>query len=107
MVEQPATRELKEGEMPDRVVICPPDELDPVTAAPFDALLQECDPVGHTIVDFAGVSFCDSTGIRVLVTHCLRHVEAGGSLEVINLRPSIRTVFDITGVSELLGVDST
>ena len=88
---------------PSRVV--PPVEIDAHHAAPLDEALGRCDPEGETVVDLAAVTLCDSAGIRVLVVHALRHLHAGGTLRVDHPRPAVRRVFDIVGVSQLLGLD--
>ena len=82
--------------------VTPPTELDPATEAEFEALLAACDPTGDTEVDFSGVAFCDSTGLRVLVAHHRRHADAGGRLVVTGVSPSVRRVFEITGLDHLL-----
>jgi anti-sigma B factor antagonist len=83
------------------VDVTPPAELDPATEAEFDALLSACDPTGDTVVDFSSVAFCDSTGLRVLVDHHRRHVDAGGTLVVTGVSPTVRRVFEITGIDHL------
>ena len=84
------------------MLVHPPAELDPSTEADLEARLQAADPAGTTTVDFSGVTFCDSTGLRVLVAHQRRHAEAGGKLQVRGAAPSIRRVFEITGLEDLL-----
>lgn len=90
--------------MPDPTVVHPPSEIDPLTAPHLDAALTACDPTGATTVAFAEVTFCDSSGLRVLVTHSLRHVEAGGSFSLTDVQPAVRRVFEITGTIDTLGI---
>lgn len=84
------------------MLVQPPAEIDPSTEAEFEVQLLAVDPSGTTTVDFSGVTFCDSTGLRVLVSHQRRHAEAGGKLQVRGASPSIRRVFEITGLDDLL-----
>ena len=91
--------------MPGTVVIQPPDEIDPATATDLDAQLAAADPDGSTTIDFSSVTFCDSSGIRVLIQHATKHREAGGQFRIIGVDAAVRRVFDLTGVSELLGIE--
>jgi anti-anti-sigma factor len=90
--------------MPEPTRVVPPVELDAHNSAAFDDELGRCDPQGVTVVALDDVTLCDSTGIRVLVVHALRHLQAGGALRVEHPRPPVRRVFDIVGVSQLLGL---
>ena len=53
-------------------------------------------------VDFAGVTFIDSSGLGVLVAAQRRARAAGGDVAVTNLRPNLRTVFSLTGLDKVL-----
>jgi len=82
-------------------IVRPPSEIDPSTAAELDQLLAACEAEDVCCVDFADVVFCDSSGIRVLVQHCLRHLEAGGTLRVVDVSEKLQRVFTIAGVGQL------
>ncbi|MCU1484077.1 MAG: anti-sigma-factor antagonist [Actinomycetia bacterium] len=79
-------------------------ELDLASAPTFlrdlDGAL-EADPGGSLEVDFAGVTFIDSTGLGVLVACRKRAVRAGGELTVANVAPAVRCVFEITGLDRV------
>ena len=92
--------------MPGTVVIQPPVEIDPATATVLDERLAAVDAQGSTAVDFALVTFCDSSGIRVLIQHATRHRDAGGHFRITSVSPTVKRVFDLSGVSELLGVEA-
>ena len=91
--------------VPTPRIVQPPHELDPSTAAALDAALGIYDAEEHCVVDFAAVTFCDSSGLRVLITHCLRHLEAGSDLHVINISAALRRVFTRAGVAVMFGLD--
>ena len=55
----------------------------------------------HVVVDLAGVTFLDSTGVGVLVGALKRARQADGSLHFCGAQPRVRRVFEITG---LIGV---
>lgn len=70
-----------------------------------DALSTAQQGSPHVIVDVSDVTFMDSTGINVLIG-AYHQTPEGGSLAVLGARPAVRRVFDLTGVSELLMVES-
>lgn len=50
------------------------------------------------MVDCGGLTFCDSTGLNLLLTARLDALEAGSGLELAALRPPVDRAFGITGV---------
>jgi anti-anti-sigma factor len=59
-------------------------------------------PGGLVEVDFAAVTFVDSSGLGVLVAARKRAHARGGDLSVVNVRPSVQPVFEITGLDKVL-----
>lgn len=55
-------------------------------------------------VDMAGVTFIDSSGLKVLVTAQRRLVETGGELRVIHLSPAVDRLLTLCGLHSVLGV---
>ena len=53
-------------------------------------------------VDFASVTFVDSSGLGALLTAQRRARATAGDLWVSNLRPNLRTVFELTGLDKVL-----
>lgn len=80
-------------------------EIDMVTvgdlSAVFPAVLADRGVTGVE-VDFAEVTFCDSAGIRTLDEAYGMATQRGVWFRLINLRPSVRRVFEIVGVLEAL-----
>lgn len=56
------------------------------------------------IVDMAGVEFCDSTGMNVLLAAQRRAREGGGDLQLASPRPAIRKVLQVTGLESVFTV---
>lgn len=56
------------------------------------------------VVDMAGVEFCDSTGMNVLLAAQRRAREAGGDLQLASPRPAIRKVLHVTGLESVFTV---
>jgi anti-anti-sigma factor len=80
-------------------------EVDMATVGPLvahmDSILR--DPfVRHLVVDLGGVGFLDSSGIEALVSALrlgqTRHV----GVQVVNCRPNVQRVLEITGVDKVL-----
>ena len=84
------------------VLIVPPNELDPVSAPRFAAMLESVEPTDHVEVDFESVRFCDSSGLRQLLIAHRRQQAGGGSLRVVNVPSNVQRVFDVSGVSEVM-----
>jgi anti-sigma B factor antagonist len=63
---------------------------------------------GHTresvILDFADVTFIDTTAIGVLVDAYNRAIDDGGSLTVHGVQPAQMTVFGLAGVANYVHV---
>jgi anti-anti-sigma factor len=62
-------------------------------------------PEGNVILDVAGVSFMDSSGLRVLIDAATRAREAGGDLIIANPTPGIARLIEISGLSGQLRLD--
>ena len=57
----------------------------------------------HITLDFADVSFVDSSGLGVLVgTYKRLREEVEGSVRIVGAQPSVRKVFEITGLEAAL-----
>jgi anti-sigma B factor antagonist len=57
------------------------------------------------VVDCTALTFIDSTGIRALIEGSEALQRQGRSMQVVNLKPGPRRVFDILGLLELFKVD--
>ena len=80
-------------------------EIDIATAPDLRGRLEaaiEGNPGERIEVDFARVTFVDSSGLGVLIGAQRRARAAGGDVTVTNLRASLRTVFELTGLDKLL-----
>ena len=72
-------------------------ELDAHTATALTQAMSEL-PAGEVIVDLAGVSFVDSSGLRVLLNATNRARGAGGDLVIASPQASIQRLIDISGL---------
>ena len=60
---------------------------------------------GVVVVDLAGVSFLDSSGLNALIGSKKQLAATGGTLRLHGARPNVRAVFDVMGMSEWFGLD--
>ena len=83
-------------------------ELDPATAPQIEARIAElaADPaVSSVVIDLSGITFLDSSGLRVLVAG--NEVLTNRTSELILRNPSrnIRRVLEVTGLTDLIAVE--
>ena len=79
-------------------------EIDAHTAPALAAAMTEL-PNGLVTVDVAGVSFMDSSGLRVLIEAATRARDGGGDLIICNPTPGIARLIEISGLAGQLRVD--
>lgn len=91
---------------PARRVVEPSGEIDLATAPQLEACLDALFDSGtrQIIIDLGDVTFIDSTGLRALLKARKRLDRAGGILVVVCHDASIRRVFDVSGMVDLLHV---
>ncbi|MFI0829605.1 STAS domain-containing protein [Streptomyces roseolus] len=93
---------------PDRgretVVVAPLGELDHDTVEPLGTALEKHADAARIVVDCAGLDFCDSTGLNLLLKARARALEAGTRLDLAGLRPPVDRMFEITGALHVFQV---
>lgn len=90
---------------PQRVVVVPPVEIDVCTAPLLAAQLRDALDRGAAVtVDFGGVRFCDSSGLRVLVQAAKQSRALGRTFVVHSPTLRLRRLADVLGATDLLGL---
>jgi anti-sigma B factor antagonist len=74
--------------------------VDALAKALLDAMLNP--GISAIEIDFSAVTFCDSSGVAALDEGYAAAREHGITLRVINLRPIVSRVLEITGLLEPL-----
>lgn len=83
-----------------RTVVVAQGEIDIDVAGRLRDALHQAQRQGPEVVaDLAGVTFIDSSGINVLVG---AHKAEPGRFHVVGARPSVRRVFEILKIADLL-----
>ena len=93
--------------MPDApVVVRAPEELDLASAPAFRSELDGALRSGADVVvaDMGGTTFCDSSGLKVLVHAAQRAQASGQRFELRHPSRMLRRTADIVGASALLGL---
>ena len=57
-----------------------------------------------TIFDFNQVTFMDSAGIGMIIGRYKMIKMLGGSIEMINVKPTIKKIFDMCGIPKLIKI---
>lgn len=93
----------------DVVVLLPHGRLDSNNAAQVEAEILEHVAGGATrlVIDFAGLDYISSAGLRVILVVAKRLKQAGGSLVICRLPAHIREVFEISGFLSILTATDT
>lgn len=60
------------------------------------------DPPDHLIIDLAGLTFCDSTGVRALVDARSTALDSRVAFQAVNPRGPTHRVMHVTGVLDVL-----
>lgn len=58
----------------------------------------------RTIFDFNNVNFMDSAGIGMLIGRYKIARMLGGTLELTNVKPSIRKIFEMCGILKIIPI---
>lgn len=90
------------GPTPSAAILTAPETLDIEAGSAFATHLASFDPGSVIVIDLGAMTFCDSTGIRVLLTAWRRQDEAGGAVHLVNARPHILRLFETLGIAGYL-----
>jgi anti-sigma B factor antagonist len=85
-------------------------EIDLYTAPKLQSELAAALKADHPVqlvVDMAGVDFCDSTGMNVLLAAQRLAREHGGNVELSGPRPAVRKILSVTGLESVFTVVPT
>ena len=90
----------------DTIVVHLAGELDMATAErALDALrATDLSAAGSLVVNLADVSFCDSSGLRLLLHLRQAMVEHGGGFDAVGAHGIVASTIEVTGLTEVLHV---
>ena len=101
--------ETSSRQFADVVVAVPVGRIDHQSAAQFEAALAPLmktagSSKGALVLDFAGIEYISSIGLRVLMIAAKELRAAGAKIAVANLRPVVAEIFAISRFDRVLGV---
>jgi stage II sporulation protein AA (anti-sigma F factor antagonist) len=93
----------------EALVIAPAGRIDSTTSEAVDRALGAALDGGarRLVVDFAGVTYISSVGLRVLLVVAKRIRTERGTLVLCGLGDAVRQVFDLAGFLPLFAVEPT
>jgi anti-anti-sigma factor len=77
-------------------------EIDANSALALRAPLDQLGMDRQVLVDMSGVSFMDSSGVNLLLTHWMHMSECEGSFHICRPSSAVQRLLDVTGLSQLL-----
>ena len=79
--------------------------LDTTTAPSLDKIINEdIDTTKNLILDFSGVEYISSAGLRV-VLNAQKKMQQIGSMKLISVCESVMDIFEITGFADILTIE--
>jgi len=91
------------------IVVSPHGRIDSTTSALLDRHLQGLATAGQTrvVIDFTGVDYISSAGLRVLLALAKRGRDQKGRVALFGMNDSVRQVFDLAGFVALFTITPT
>ena len=79
--------------------------LDTTTAPELEKALKEAlDGVSELTLDFSGLEYISSAGLRVLLS-AQKTMNKQGSMKLLNVSETIMEIFEVTGFSDILTIE--
>ena len=97
------TIEIKKNESTTTIELV--GRLDTITAPALEKTINES--VGNTenlILDFAGIEYISSAGLRVLLG-AQKRLQKSGSMKLVNVSEDVMEVFEMTGFADILTIE--
>ena len=80
--------------------------IDTVTAPQLqDGVKPDLEGVSNLVIDFADVKYISSAGLRVLLS-LQKIMNKQGAMKLINVNSTINDVFEVTGFSDILTIET-
>ena len=89
----------------DKLTVSPVGRIDTITAPELDAVIRDnTDKINDLVLDFAGVEYISSAGLRVLLA-AQKAMAKKGTMKLIHVNETVMEVLDITGFNDILTVE--
>ena len=98
--------EIKKELDGSKLVVTLSGRLDTTTAPDFEKELKSSlEGVKELILDFNGLDYISSAGLRVLLSAQKLMNAAGGSMKIVGANDIVKEIFDVTGFSDILTIE--
>jgi anti-sigma B factor antagonist len=100
---------VETGELGDAMHVTLSGDLDLSTAKRAEEAIENAERAGRdmVVIDLRGLSFMDSTGLRVIVSADKRAKRSGKRAVIVQGPAAVRRVFEITRLDERLDIVDT
>lgn len=79
--------------------------IDTVTVSEAESILKEdIDKVTELVLDFKGLDYISSAGLRLLLS-LQKTMNRQGSMKIRNANDTVNEIFEVTGFSEILTIE--
>lgn len=78
--------------------------IDTTTAPEFEAQIDSITDETELVLDFSGVEYISSAGLRV-VLKAQKLMNKNGKMKLVNVNDDVMDVFDITGFLDILTIE--
>ena len=98
--------DIKKKKQSGTLTVTVSGRIDTVTAPQFqDGVKPDLEGVSNLVIDFAGVKYISSAGLRVLLS-LQKIMNKQGAMKLINVNSTINDVFEVTGFSDILTIET-
>jgi anti-sigma B factor antagonist len=79
--------------------------LDTMTSKQLEGEIPLLDGKENVVLDFAGLEYISSAGLRVLLAMQKKMNAQAGSMKLVGVLPEVSEIFEITGFSGILTIE--
>ena len=90
--------QINKNQEGNKLTLAPIGRVDTITSPELEAAVV-LDGIEDLVFDLAQVDYISSAGLRVLLSS--QKKMAGKSMKIVNAKPAVKEVFDITGFSDI------
>ena len=90
--------QINKNQEGNKLTLAPIGRVDTITSPELEAAVV-LDGIDELVFDLAQVDYISSGGLRVLLSS--QKKMAGKSMKIVNAKPAVKEVFDITGFSDI------
>ena len=90
--------QINKNQEGSKLILAPIGRVDTITSPELEAAVV-LDGIDELVFDLAQVDYISSAGLRVLLSS--QKKMAGKSMKIVNAKPAVKEVFDITGFSDI------